>query len=310
MVGHLSWAMPHSGAPGITGEVNPWTIRNRRRRAPATTARTGAVVVACLSAALALGACGSGSPASGRFRPKVADTLTVVTSEIPLPGFWEGTAAQPTGGFEYELAVALAQRFGLAHVRVVVVPFAQLVAGDTAGADVALADITATKARRTVLDFTGPYLPATPGVLVRRGTSVPDLKTAQSLTWAVGRSTTLHDYLVDTIQPDAPPILTTARQQVVDAVTSHRVDAGLLDLPVAAAMASASNGRLTVAGQFDKNDDVSAALPKGSHDVDAVDSALRALTADGTIAKLAKQWLGLDIRGGSAQKVPLIRTEG
>jgi polar amino acid transport system substrate-binding protein len=276
----------------------------------ATVARRWGVSCLVVALSVVLGACGAKVNASGNFRPSMPGTLTVVTSEVPLTGFWEGTAAHPTGGFEYELARALAGRFHLDRVRIVVVPFSRLVAGDLGGADVALSDITATESRRKVLDFTGPYLPATPAVLVRSGKSVPDLKTAQTLTWAVGESTTLHDFLESTVMPDSTPLITTSRTETADAVEQHRVDAGLLDLPVAAAFARSSSGKLAVAGQFDSNDDVSAALPNGSGNVDAVDSALRALIADGTIGKLAHRWLGLRVNGTSAEDVPLIHTEG
>jgi polar amino acid transport system substrate-binding protein len=270
---------------------------------------TTCLVAIVAALALALSACGSKTAASGDFSPRHAGTLTVATGEIPLTGFWEGTAAHPTGGFEYELAQELAKQLGLKHVKVVVVPFTQIVAGDLGRADLALSDITPTSEREKVLDFTGPYLPATPSVLVRAGTDVPDLKTAQSLTWAVGKATTLLDFLNNTIQPDNPPLLTSSRKETVAAVESHKVDAGLLDLPVASATAHDSNGELAVAGQFDFNDDIAAALPQGSDNTDAVDSAIRALTADGTISSLAQKWLGLDVEGSSANDVPLIHTQ-
>jgi polar amino acid transport system substrate-binding protein len=257
---------------------------------------------------LASSACGKVS-ATGNFTPAHKDTLTVVTGEIPLEGFWVGTAQHPTGGFEYEVAVNLAKKLGLAHVKIVVVPFTDIVKGNLGGADLALSDITATKAREEVLDFSTPYLAATPAVLVRTGQSVPDLKTAQGLTWAVGRSTTLLDYLLNTVQPNTPPLLSSSQSATTNAVLHGQVDAGLLDLPVAAAIARDSGGKLSVAGQFELNDDISAALPNGSNNTGAVDSAIRALIADGTIKSLAQQWLGLDISGTSAQDVPLIRTE-
>jgi polar amino acid transport system substrate-binding protein len=256
-----------------------------------------------------LSACGSKVSATGDFTPVHKDTLTVVTGEVPLEGFWLGTAQQPTGGFEYELALELAKKFGLAHVNVVVVPFADIVKGNLGGADLALSDITATKAREEVLDFSTPYLAATPAVLVRAGQSVPDLKTAQGLTWAVGKSTTLLDYLQNTIQPNQPPLLSSGQSETSNAVLNHQVDAGLLDLPVAAAIARDSGGKLAVAGQFELNDDISVALPEGSDNKSAVDSAIHGLIADGTIKSLAQKWLGLDINGTSAQDVPLIRTE-
>ncbi len=253
--------------------------------------------------------CSSSDRASGDFRPAHAGVLTVATAEVPLDGFWVGTEAHPTGGFEFELAKDLAHQFGLAKVHVVVVPFAQIVAGHLGGADMALSDVTATPERGQVLDFSDPYLAATPAVLVRAGQSVPDLHTAQALRWAVGRTSTLRDFLENTIQPDHPIQLSSSQHDTVSAVQDNRVDAGLLDLPVAAAVARDSHGRLAVAGQFDSNDDIAAALPQGSVNLDATSSAIRALIADGTIEALAKRWLGLSLNGTSADKVPLIRTD-
>ncbi len=191
----------------------------------------------------------------------------------------------------------------------VIVPFAQIVAGHLGGADLALSDLTATPERGQVLDFTDPYLAATPAVLVRTGRSVPDLHAAQSLSWAVGRNTTLRTFLGDTVRPEGKVQLSSSQHETAQAVEDGQVEAGLLDLPVAAAVARDSHGRLAVAGQFDSNDDISAALPQGSANLDATSSAIRGLIADGTIASLAKQWLGITLNGTSADQVPLIRTQ-
>ncbi len=258
---------------------------------------------------LVVAGCSSSDDASGDFTPARAGVLTVATAEVPLDGFWDGTESHPTGGFEFELAKDLAHQFGLAKVRVVIVPFAQIVAGHLGGADMALSDVTATPERGEVLDFSDPYLAATPAVLVRAGQSVPDLHTAQGLTWSVGRTSTLRDFLENTIQPDHPARLSSSQHDTVSAVEGHQVDAGLLDLPVAAAVARDSHGVLAVAGQFDSNDDLSAALPQGSGNLDATSSAIRALIADGTIASLAEKWLGITLDGTSADHVPLIRTD-
>lgn len=277
------------------------------KRGSAGRSRAMAAVAALL--ALVATACGMNVNAAGDFKPRRPGTLKVATGEIPLTGLWEGTPARPTGGFEYELAKALAKHFGLKHLEVVVVPFSRLVQGDLGGADLALSDMTATPARGRFLDFTNPYLAATPAVLVRGGRDVPDLHTAQGLSWAVGGATTLRDFLDDTISPSGSVLLTSSLTETVAAIEDGRVDAGLVDLPVAAAVARASHGRLDVAGQFQENDDVSAALPNDSPNVDAVSSALRGLIADGTVSSLAHRWLGLTVKGTVAVHVPLIRTE-
>src|SRR5581483_7255615 len=83
--------------------------------------------------AVGLAACGMNINAAGNFKPRHPGALTVATGEIPLAGMWTGTAKHPTGGFEYELAKALAKRFGLERVDVVVIPFNRLVRGDMGG---------------------------------------------------------------------------------------------------------------------------------------------------------------------------------
>ncbi|HSJ92359.1 MAG TPA: transporter substrate-binding domain-containing protein, partial [Ilumatobacter sp.] len=123
-------------------------------------------------------------PAAGSFTPSEPGVLVVVTS-LPAPGFWEGTATSPTGGFEHGIALELAERFGVDRVRVVDVPFERLVGGDLAGADVALAELTPTAGRDADLDFSTAYLDAHPAVLVRAGTEVADLAAARALGWAV-----------------------------------------------------------------------------------------------------------------------------
>jgi hypothetical protein len=78
---------------------------------------------------LAAVGCGthSSSPAAGTFTQCVPGVLTVATSVVPSPGFWEGTPSHPTGGLEYELARDLAQRFGLRSVRIVLAHFHRIV---------------------------------------------------------------------------------------------------------------------------------------------------------------------------------------
>lgn len=150
--------------------------------------------LAVVAASTACGTVDDADPA-GTFTPATAGVLTVATN-LPAPGFWEGPATAPDGGFEHGLAVALADRFGLDSVVVVDVPFEQIVAGDLGGADLALAQLTPTDARDAVLDFTGGYLDSNPAVIVRPGTDVDDMAAARELTWVVQAGSTQQD-LVD-----------------------------------------------------------------------------------------------------------------
>jgi polar amino acid transport system substrate-binding protein len=253
-------------------------------------------------------ACG-GSGAAGTFTPRVPGTLTVATAQIPDPGFWSGTPQHPSGGFEYGLARALAARFGLARVKVVIVPFSQLIAGHLDGADLALSDITVTAEREEHVDFSTSYLKAPPAILVRPGTEVADVDAAQELRWAVERGTTLQRALEQEIRPESAPSILEHEREALLALRMHRADAVMLDLPVALAYARQSPKSYAVAAQLPSEDVLAAALPKGSGNLEAIDSAMRAFSVDGTIEHLGAKWLATDLQEGGAENVPALRTE-
>jgi polar amino acid transport system substrate-binding protein len=255
------------------------------------------------------GCANAGKGAGGTFTPRTPNTLTVATAQVPDPGFWAGTAAHPTGGFEYALAQELASRFGLAKIKVVQVPFHGLVRGDLGGADLALSDITITEPREQHLDFSTPYLKAPPAIVVRPGTEVADVNAARDLHWAVQNDTTLKEALEKQIEPTTKTLVFEHQSEKLAALTDGRVDAVLLDLPVALAYARESPRKYAVVAQLPSEAVLGAALPSGSDNVEAVDSALRGLKAEGEIDRLAHRWLHADIEEGGAEDVPVLRTE-
>lgn len=264
------------------------------------------MVAAALVLAAATGCSGAGA-AAGTFTPRHAGVLTVATAEVPSPGFWNGTAQRPTGGFEYELAVALADRFGLDRVRLVIVPFARIVRGDLGGADLALDLITPTSQRAQFLDFSTPYINAPPVVLTRPGDGIGDLEAARELRWGVVRDTTLAGLVKSEISPSTTPTTVDTNAELVHAIGSGQVDAGLVDAPLGFAYAEDHANHVQVTAKLAAPEALAAALPNGSENSDAVDSAVRALIADGTVGTLADRWLGAS-SAASAATVPLLRT--
>jgi polar amino acid transport system substrate-binding protein len=256
-----------------------------------------------------LAACGdrSTSPAAGTFTPHTAGELTVVTSDIPSPGFWEGTSSRLTGGFEYELARVLAQRFGLQSLRVKTESFHRIVEGQLDGADLALDLITPTRTRAQFLDFSTSYLDAAPTVVTRTGTSVPDLETARQLRWGVVRGTTFVGIVHTLIAPSRPTREYENNAAIASALEDGQIDALLFDLPLAVVTAKDSSGRLHTAAQLSEAELIAAALPKSSSNTDAVDSAIRAFASDGTIDDLLLKWVGSDA-ANSEKSIPLLRT--
>jgi polar amino acid transport system substrate-binding protein len=253
--------------------------------------------------ALGASACAGGEgPAGHSFEPGTPGVLTVATAFLPAPGFWQGDP--PSDGFEARLAAALAHHLGLKRVRVVQVPFAQIVAGNLRGADVALSQLTPTAEREKSLDFTTAYLSAPPGILARRGVEAEDERELRRLRWVVSRTSTLTPIVMDRVRPEHTPREVADRTQALAVLRSSRADALMLDLPVAMGYARAHPGQFSALAQLAGENGLAAALPGGSPNVEIVDSAIRSLRADGTIDKLVSRWLG-----ENEEDVPLILTE-
>lgn len=267
------------------------------------------LAIAALVGAIALlgAGCGSISGSAGDFEATQAGVLTVATSAVPSAGFWEGTPAHPTGGFEYELTREMARRFGLDAVRIKLVHFHRIVRGHLGGADVAIDLITPTAEREEALEFSQPYMKSAPTVLVRAGTEVPDLATAQELRWGAIQSTTFVEAVEDSIAPEAEPVIYDGQPQVLAALRAGRIDATLLDMPLAVATAADSGGKLEAVAQLPEKEALAVALPPGSPNRQAVDSAIRAFTADGTIEDLLERWVGSEAAEAESA-IPLLHT--
>ncbi|MBV9424552.1 MAG: amino acid ABC transporter substrate-binding protein [Solirubrobacterales bacterium] len=279
----------------------------RRRIASGLVAKAAASALV-LSAGV-LSGCGvlTTSPAAGTFKPRNRGVLTVVTSDVPEPGFWVGTIAHPTGGFEYELARDLAVRFGLKSVHIRIEQFNRVVDGKLGDADLALDLITPTSQREQNLDFSAAYLTDPPAVVVRSGTDMRDLATAQGVRWGAITSTTFVGDIRSLVDPNSPVRIYDQQADMLAALADGRIDAVLMDLPLAVAMADRSNGKLTVVAQLPVAEDIAAALPKGSGNRQAVDSAMRAFTATGIIDQLLKKWVG-PAAANADKAIPLLHT--
>jgi polar amino acid transport system substrate-binding protein len=264
-----------------------------------------AVVLGAVSVGLGLilsGCAVERGAAGAKFVPKKPGVLTVATSFLPAPGFWYGPGDK--SGFESGLARALAHKLGLEQVRVVQVPFAQVTHGHLGGADLGLSQVTPTAEREQSASFSTPYLTAPPGVLARGSVDAIDLNGLRELHWVISRISTLTPIVKNVVRPAHAPVVVEDRATAIKVLRSGRAEALLLDLPVALGLAAADPHQFHVLGQLSGGESIAAVLPKGSPNLDIVDSSIRALTANGTISRLSSKWLG------SQANVPLIRSTG
>ena len=271
--------------------------------------RLGAPLVTLV---LLLAACSSGTPepksteAQTGFSPVEEGVLTVATN-LPAPGFWNGDdPSQIRGGFEHGIAQELAKRLGLeGGVRVVNVSFDALVAGQARDFDIAFSQVTVTQEREQVVDFTEPYFNSDQGVMVRKGTQVPDMETAKGLRWGVQASTTGQTFVQEDIQPAQEPLVYSETTQAFTALQANQIDAVLLDTAIVLAQASQPNSPFEVVGQFRSGEVYGGVVPKGSPNLDELNRHLRDMIGDGTVSRLADQYLRPQF-GRDPTKVPYL----
>jgi polar amino acid transport system substrate-binding protein len=247
------------------------------------------------SAATGTGAAPTGTGAAGaEFTPITPDTLTVVTS-LPAPGFWQGTdPAEITGGYEYEIVLALQERLGLANLEIRNVSFDQLVAGQAGEFDVAFSQVTITHERKEVVDFTESYFESDQGVLVMAGTEVATVEDAKALQWGVQSGTTGSDYATDVLQPEQEAQVFQDLSAGFAALEAGQVDAFMMDTAIVLAQAAASGGSQEVVAQFKTGEQYGGILPSGSTNADAINAVLTELQEDGSLGRFAEEWLGGD----------------
>jgi polar amino acid transport system substrate-binding protein len=253
-------------------------------------------VIAGIALTVTLAACGDdggGSDESGATDGEISTvqdgTLTVATDLI-APGFWDGDdPANITGGFEYAMAIEMAERLGLENgVEVVNVSFDALVAGRLDNFDIALSQVTITDERAEVVDFTVPYFESNQGVMVLDDSDVEvtSVEDAQSIQWGVQNGTTSQTFLIDEVQPDSEPQAYRETDQLFNALRAGQIDAVLLDTAIVVGEAAEDDSPFEVVAQFRTGESYGGILVKDSPNLEAIDGVLQEMLDDGTIDEL------------------------
>lgn len=228
---------------------------------------------------------------------KNAGQLTVGTDSPAYDPWYRNN--DPTNGKGYESAVAfeVAKRLGFTNdqVKWVKVPFNTSYKPGDKDFDFDINQITITPERSAVVDFSDSYYDGSQGIIamkdsdVAKATSVGDLA---SFNLGAQTGTTSLTAARDIVSDPAVFEDTNAAKQ---ALVNGQVDAIVADLPTAVFISSAEIKDSTVVGQFiDPKigpDQFGMLFAKGNPLVACVNSALEAMTSDGTIDALQAQWL-------------------
>ena len=223
----------------------------------------------------------------------------IVAFGDPTPGFAvgkvRGTKISNPKGYEVDLAKKIAALWHLTPVWVYT-PWTSLFAPGVKKFDVSFQEATITPQRKKTVDFTTSYFDANQGVLLSKKATPPkslaDLKKLQTCAQA---DTTGLDFIKSKLHPDKQPLVYQTTTAAFTAVQIGRCEALILDTPIVASQKKAKPSAYgAVGGQIVTHEQYGAVLQKGSKLTTQLNTGIKKLWANGTIARLQKKWFNLD----------------
>ena len=243
---------------------------------------------------LALAACGGGKAAS-KLPTVTAGKLTMATNaQFPPYEFYEGDKIV---GIDAEIAAAIAEKLGLELV-IEDMEFDSIITAVKSGkADIGMAGMTVTDERKESVDFTTSYSTGVQVVIVAEGspiTSVDDLF-AEGASHVIGvqRNTTGDIYCTGDIEDKGLGTVDRYSKgaDAVQALKAGKVDCVVIDNEPAKAFVAEVDGLQILDTEYAVEDYAGAMSKTNAELYKAVDDALKALIADGTVAKIVGKYI-------------------
>ena len=231
----------------------------------------------------------------------------IVGLDPPAVGFQVGTLRGQSvlnpHGFEIDLAKAIGTKLGISKITWLHVPFTTLFRPGAKPFDFAFEEATITVARQRVVNFSAPYFDANQGVLLKKGGTAPhSLADLKKMSLCAQSATTGLDYAQHQLHASHIQIFTKTSAAFA-ALQVGRCDAFIMDVPIIASQKKTKPSAYgPVAGQIVTHEQYGAVMAKGSKLTPDVSAAIRALTKDGTIAKLQQKWFAIDV-----SKIPVLK---
>jgi polar amino acid transport system substrate-binding protein len=207
-------------------------------------------------------------------------------------------------GFEAAVAYAVADKLGFTKSEVTWVrsTFDQAIAPGPKTFDFNLQQFSITDERKKAVDFSSPYYETSQVVVTTaaspaaKATSIADLK---KLSIGAQTATTSFDAAEKQIAPSGGVQAFNSNDDAKLALENKQVDAIVVDLPTAFYLRDAELTDGKIVGQLPKaagqqGDQFGLVLAKDSPLTTKVSKAVDALRSDGTLDKLAAQWLAAD----------------
>jgi polar amino acid transport system substrate-binding protein len=280
-------------------------------------ARSRRFVLPAVGVALLLGACapeptntsapptgaltpGQGACAPGQLKTLKPNTFTFGTDEPVYEPWFVNDDPANGQGFESAVAYAIGTKLGYQKSQVswARVTFNAAIQPGPKTYDADLDEFSITADRRKAVDFSSPYYDVTQAVITVSGSPAANARSLAALrAFKVGAQvgSTSYDAATQVIKPSQQIAVYNSNDDAKQALTDGQIQALVVDLPTAFEITGAGEVKNSViVGQLPspgKPEQFGAVLDKGSPLTPCVSSAVDALSANGTLDKLANQWL-------------------
>jgi len=220
--------------------------------------------------------------------------IMATSADFPPYEFWEGSEIV---GIDAEIAAAIADKLGL-KLQIDDMDFDSILAAVVAGrADIGMAGMTVTDERLESVYFSVSYATGVQVIIVKENspiTSVDDLfEEGAHFNIGVQISTTGDLYSTWDLEDEGLATIHRYRRgtDAVQALIAERVDCVIIDNEPAKAFVNANHGLKILETEF-AVEDYAIAIRRGNSELkDAIDEALSALIADGSVQRIIDKYI-------------------
>lgn len=240
--------------------------------------------------------------------------LTIATDNPAFPPYFAENAdghktapwelGDPTNGqgFESAVAYAVARQLGFTNDQIVwaYVTFDNSYKPGAKIFDFDINEVSFTPERAQAVDMTDGYYFVNQAVVALAANPIAKVTSIAGLAgYRLGAQvgTTSYKTIIDTVKPTKDPSVYDTNDAAISALNAKQIDGIVTDLPTAFYMTGAQlDSKGTVVGQFtapagSDAEHFSLVLAKGSALTGCLNGAIAAITADGSLAAITKEWL-------------------
>jgi polar amino acid transport system substrate-binding protein len=236
---------------------------------------------------------------------KTKGKLTIATDQPAYEPWFQDDKPESGKGFEGAVAYAVAKQLGFAQGDVVWtrVKFNNAIQPGPKNFDFDINEFSITADRKKAVDFSSAYYDVSQAVIALKSSKIASAKSLADLKNArLGAqvSTTSYTVIAEVVKPTVEPRVFPNNDNAKQALQNGQLDGLVVDLPTAFYMTGAEIENSLIVGQFEQStgtpEQFGLVLDKGSPLTTCVSKAVDALREDGTLDKLAHEWLA-DVAG-------------